>query len=79
MLKKSKYVKSMNILSQIKQGQPPKDNDSNLLDMLSERGYLIHRPGLREWGADSFELTIIAEKTLEEYKKLEKIRGGTHP
>ena len=79
MLKESKYIKSMRILSQIGMGEKPSPNDPVLLEMLRENGYLIHRPGLREWGANSFELTMKAEKTLEEYRKIEKIRGGIRP
>ena len=79
MLKESKYVKSMRILSQIGMGKEPSPDDPSLIEQLSRNGYLIHRPGLREWGADRFELTLKAEKTFEEYRKIEKIRGGSRP
>jgi DNA-binding PadR family transcriptional regulator len=50
-----------------------------LLDNLVRKGYIIRRQGKRNWIRDSYDLTIKAEKTLEEYKKIWGIRGGSRP
>lgn len=78
MVRETKYIKSMKILAQIQNGQPPV-SEEGLLILLSKKGYIIRRPGRREWGSDCYDLTIKAEKTLEEYRKVEKIRGGSRP
>ena len=44
--------------------------DVRLLDNLVRKGFIIRRPGRRNWATDSYDLTIKAEKTLEEYKKM---------
>jgi hypothetical protein len=72
----SKYIRSVTILETIKQGLPVLKEDS-LIQLLARKGFIARRPGLRDWGADGYDLTKKAEKMLEEYYKLEKFRGGS--
>jgi len=77
----TKYIRSMILLDAIKRGEGLKAEMKNdrLLDSLERKGFIIHRPGRRNWAKESYDLTIKAEKTLEEYNKMWDIRGGSRP
>jgi hypothetical protein len=73
-----KYVRSVTVLQAIKQGIPVLREDA-LIQLLSRKGFIARRPGRIDWGADCYDLTIKAEKMLEEYYKMEGFRGGSRP
>lgn len=67
------------ILDDIRRGSGPTTNETSLIELLTRKGYLIRRPGRREWASDCYDLTIKAEKTLNEFNKIREIRGGNRP
>lgn len=75
----TKYVRSMRLLDSIKQGAGINSERDNirLLNDLIRNGFIIHRPGRRNWASDSYDLTIKAEKTLDDYDKMGEIIGGS--
>ena len=77
----TKYTRSMKLLDSIRRGEGIEEErkDGRLLDNLVMKGFIIRRPGRRNWATDSYDLTIKAEKTLEEYKKMWGVRGGSRP
>jgi len=77
----TKYIRSMKLLDSIRLGEGIEEEikDDRLLDNLVRKGFIIRRPGRRNWATDSYDLTIKAEKTLEEYKKMWGVRGGSRP
>ena len=77
----TKYTRSMRLLDSIKRGEGIDAERKNvrLLDNLVMTGFIICRPGRRNWTTDSYDLTIKAEKTLDEYNKMWEIRGGSRP
>ena len=77
----TKYIRSMKLLDSIRRGEGIEEERKNgrLLDNLVRKGFIIRRPGRRNWATDSYDLTIKTEKTLEEYKKMWWIRGGSRP
>ncbi len=77
----TKYSRSMGILDSIKRGDGINSERKNnrLIDDLMKNGFIIRRPGRRNWASDSYDLTIKAEKTLDEYDKMGEIIGGSRP
>jgi hypothetical protein len=77
----TKYSRSMRLLDSIKRGEGIKAErkNSRLLDDLIRNGFIICRSGRRNWAADGYDLTIKAEKTLDEYDKNGEIIGGNRP
>ena len=77
----TKYTRSMRLLGSIKWGEGinSERKNSRLLDDLMRNGFIIRRPGRRNLVADSYDLTIKAEKTLDDYNKMEEIIGGSRP
>lgn len=77
----SKYLRSMKMLDSIKHGEGINADRKNnrLLDDLMKNGFIIRRPGRRNWSSDSYDLTIKAEKTLDEYDKMGEVIGGSRP
>jgi hypothetical protein len=66
-----KYSRSMRLLDSIKRGEGIKAErkNSKLLDDLIRNGFIRRRSGRRNWAANSYDLTIKAEKTLDAYDK----------
>ena len=77
----TKYARSMRLLDSIKRGEGinVERKYSRLLDDLIRNGFIKRRLGRRNWSADCYDLTIKAEKTLEEYDKVGEIIGGSRP
>ena len=77
----TKYARSKRLLDLIKWGEGinAERKKSRLLDDLIRNGFIIRRPGRRNWVADSYDLTIKAEKTLDDYNKMGEIIGGSRP
>lgn len=77
----TKYIRSMRLMDSIKQGEriDPEKKSIKLLDDLIRNGFIIHRPGRRNWASDSYDLTNKAEKTLDDYEKMGEIIGGSRP
>lgn len=75
---KSKYIRSVTVLHAIKQGIPVPKEDA-LIELLTRKGFIMRRPGRRDWGADCYDLTIKADNMLKEYNNIEKIREGSRP
>ena len=50
-----------------------------MIQLLSRKGFIERRTGFRNWGADGYDLTKKAEEMLEEYYKIEMIKGGSRP
>ena len=68
----TKYIRSMILLDAIKRGEgiDAERKNGRLLDNLVMKGFIIHKPGRRNWATDSYDLMIKAERTLEEYNKM---------
>jgi hypothetical protein len=77
----TKYIRSMRLMDSIKRGAGINSERDNirLLNDLIRNGFIIHRPGRRNWASDSYDLTIKAEKTLDDYEKMGEIIGGSRP
>lgn len=71
----------MRLMDSIKRGAGinSKRDNIRLLNDLIRNGFIIHRPGRRNWASDSYDLTIKAEKTLDDYDKMGEIIGGSRP
>jgi len=71
----------MRLLDSIKRGERINSERDNirLLKDLIRKGFIIHRPERRNWAADSYDLTIKAEKTLDDYEKMGEVIGGSRP
>jgi predicted transcriptional regulator len=77
----TKYIRSMRLMDSIKRGagiNSERDNIRLLKDLI-RNGFIIHRPGRRNWASDSYDLTNKAEKTLDDYEKMGEIIGGSRP
>ncbi len=75
----TKYIRSMRLMDSIKQGagiNSERDNIRLLKDLI-RNGFIIHRPGRRNWASDSYDLTKKAEKTLDDYDKMGEVIGGS--
>lgn len=77
----TKYTRSLRLMDSIKRGEVinSEKNSIRLLNDLIRIGFIIRRSGRRNWASDSYDLTIKAEKTLDEYDKMGEIIVGSRP
>ncbi len=71
----------MRLMDSIKRGEGINSERDNirLLNDLIRNGFIIRRLSRRNWASDSNDLTIKAEKTLDDYEKMGEIIGGSRP
>jgi TPP-dependent 2-oxoacid decarboxylase len=77
----TKFTRSMRLLDSIKRGEGiiAERKNIRLIDNLMKNGLIIRRPGRMNWASDSYDLTIKAEKTLDDYDKMGEVIGGSRP